>query len=187
MKKTFPRLSGLCAVMLALALPGCQREERTFRELPSATVRTGLPRQSTLRPGPPASVGPGPAVRAPYDENAYGITQGQRLYQQFNCVGCHFHGGGGIGPPLMDEQWIYGSDPENLFATIVEGRPNGMPSFAGKIPDHQVWMIVSYVRSMGRLTPKAPAPARSDHMYSGESPQASEQGKVKGQAAEHLP
>ena len=34
------------------------------------------------------------------------------------------------------------------LATIVEGRPNGMPSFGGRIPDEQVWQLVAYVRSM---------------------------------------
>jgi cytochrome c oxidase cbb3-type subunit 3 len=31
----------------------------------------------------------------------------------------------------MDDQWVYGDAPQNLFATIVQGRPNGMPSFGG--------------------------------------------------------
>ena len=58
-----------------------------------------------------------------------------------------------MGPPLMDDEWIYGSEPENIFATIVEGRPNGMPSFRGRIPDYQVWQLVAYVRSMSGLCP----------------------------------
>ena len=48
-----------------------------------------------------------------------------------------------MGPPLMDDKWIYGSAPENIYATIIQGRPNGMPSFAGKIPTQQVWQIVT--------------------------------------------
>ena len=35
----------------------------------------------------------------------------------------------------MDREWIYGGQPANIFATIVEGRPNGMPSWRGRIPD----------------------------------------------------
>lgn len=69
-------------------------------------------------------------------------------------MSCHFHGGGGIGPPLMDDLWIYGSEPENIFATIVQSRPNGMPSFGGKIPEFQVWQLAAYVRSLSGLTPK---------------------------------
>ena len=39
-----------------------------------------------------------------------------------------------MGPPLMDDKWIYGYEPEQVFATIVEGRPNGMPAFGGEDP-----------------------------------------------------
>ena len=65
-----------------------------------------------------------------------------------NCTGCHAHGGGAIGPPLMDDSWIYGSHPDQIFATIVEGRPNGMPSFRGKLPDYEIWQLAAYVRSL---------------------------------------
>ena len=29
----------------------------------------------------------------------------------------------------MDAEWIYGSHPEQIYSDIVQGRPNGMPSF----------------------------------------------------------
>jgi cytochrome c oxidase cbb3-type subunit 3 len=64
----------------------------------------------------------------------------------------------------MDANWIYGSQPQNIHDTIVEGRPNGMPSFRGRIADYQVWEIVAYVRSMSGLLPPTVAPARPDHM-----------------------
>ena len=67
----------------------------------------------------------------------------------------------------MDDKWIYGSQPEHIFATIVEGRPNGMPSFRGKLPDYEVWQLAAYVRSLGGLTPKNPATGRDDDMHTG--------------------
>ncbi|HKP92880.1 MAG TPA: cytochrome c [Chthoniobacterales bacterium] len=99
-----------------------------------------------------------------YDENAYAVSEGQRLFTAFNCVGCHAHGGGGMGPALMDEKWVYGSTPQQIFATIMEGRPNGMPAFRGKIVDAQVWQLVAYVRSMAALGTSGAAPARDDHL-----------------------
>lgn len=167
-------------------LAGCQREERRFRELPAATEPARRERLSDLRPGPKtAATAPRP-VESPYDHNAFAITEGKRLFNSFNCSGCHSQGGGGMGPPLMDDQWIYGSQPENIYASIVEGRPNGMPSFGGRLQDFQVWRLVAYVRSMGRLVPKAAASGRSDHMYAGESEQAREAGvPVHRQEAEH--
>jgi cytochrome c oxidase cbb3-type subunit 3 len=69
-----------------------------------------------------------------------------------------------MGPALMDAKWIYGSEPEQIFASVMEGRPNGMPSFRGKIPEDQVWQIAAYVRSLGGLTPTGAEPGREDHM-----------------------
>jgi len=100
---------------------------------------------SALIPGGSAPV---PAVANPYWRSRDAIRDGQRLYDWYNCSGCHAGGGGGMGPPLMDDQWIYGSLPVNLFDTIVEGRPGGMPAFGGKIPEDQIWKIVAYVASM---------------------------------------
>lgn len=174
-------------VALAGLVLGCEREERRFRELPAATGRTGAERLSGLQPGTKT---PDPQVKSPYRQNAYGISEGKRLYEWYNCSGCHAHGGGDIGPPLMDDRWIYGSDPENIFASIVEGRPNGMPSFRGKLPDHQVWQIVAYVQSMGEMAPKAAASGRSDHMYPGDSEQLRDdlgagEPRPKSEEAEH--
>ncbi len=48
----------------------------------------------------------------------------------------------------MDDEWIYGGRLEQIHQTLVEGRPNGMPAWGGKIPDEQLWQIAAYVRSM---------------------------------------
>ncbi len=68
-----------------------------------------------------------------------------------------------MGAALMDDKWIYGHEPHAIYATIVEGRPNGMPAFGGRIPDDQVWQLVAYVRSMSGQLRKdvAPEPQRS--------------------------
>ena len=44
-----------------------------------------------------------------FEANAFHMNEGKRLFGWFNCAGCHANGGGGMGPPLMDEKWIYGS------------------------------------------------------------------------------
>jgi cytochrome c oxidase cbb3-type subunit 3 len=64
----------------------------------------------------------------------------------------------------MDARWIYGSAPDNIYSTIVEGRPNGMPAFRGKVPQQQVWQLVAYVRSLSGLAPSDAAPSRGDEM-----------------------
>jgi cytochrome c oxidase cbb3-type subunit III len=161
-KATTSRLiPGLLGLISIAVLTGCPREERRFREEPAATGRPGTVRVSGLVPGPPA---PGVAVANPYIKNAAAISQGQELYTQMNCVGCHFHGGGGIGPPLMDDRWIYGSAPENIFHTIVEGRPNGMPAYRARLTDDQVWKITAFVQSLGGLPDQSALPGRPDHL-----------------------
>jgi cytochrome c oxidase cbb3-type subunit 3 len=139
----------------------CKREERGFRVPPPSAEKIGAVSLSDLHPAGASQPMP---MRFDYDENAYAISQGQNLYSSFNCVGCHAHGGGGMGPPLMDNKWVYGSKPQQIFATIIEGRPNGMPSFRGKIPDYQVWQLAAYVRSLSGLVSSNAAPARSDEM-----------------------
>jgi cytochrome c oxidase cbb3-type subunit 3 len=149
------------SIVAGLALGGCKREERRFTEWPPTASTEGAVREVELQPGPPVAR---VAIRSAYEQNAYAVAQGKQLFSQFNCTGCHFHGGGGIGPPLMDDQWIYGSEPENIYETIVEGRPNGMPAFGGKLSAQQVWQLAAYVRSMSGLLRKDVAPGRDDHM-----------------------
>lgn len=139
----------------------CEREERGFRVKTPDANRINSKQLSPLQPGE-ATVNP--PVQNEYENNAYALSEGKRLFSQMNCTGCHAHGGGSIGPALMDAQWVYGSNPEHIFATIVEGRPNGMPSFRGKLPDYQVWQLVSYVRSMSGQVPKDAAPSRDDDL-----------------------
>jgi cytochrome c oxidase cbb3-type subunit 3 len=159
------------AVACAL-LVSCEREIRSFRPEPP-TVRTGEQwiRLSNLQPGAgqPVGVVVGPAVAAgqvknEYEENAFALSEGKRLFSSFNCTGCHANGGGGMGPPLLDDKWIYGHEPQQVFATIVEGRPNGMPTFGGRIPAYQIWQLAAYVRSISGLVPKDAAPGRDDDM-----------------------
>jgi cytochrome c oxidase cbb3-type subunit 3 len=99
-----------------------------------------------------------------YEGNAYHLSEGKRLFTWFNCTGCHAHGGGGSGPALMDDRWIYGGEIDEIYLTILQGRPNGMPAFGGKIPPQQIWQLAAYVRSMGGHGPKSARPGRDEHI-----------------------
>jgi cytochrome c oxidase cbb3-type subunit 3 len=159
----------LSSIAAVLTVAGCKREHRVFD--PGATgaqVANGV-QLTDVHVG---QVAHPPSAYSQYSDSAYAVGEGKRLYSAYNCVGCHANGGGGIGPPLMDAVWIYGSKPEQIFSTIVQGRPNGMPSFAGKIPDYQVWELVAYVRSMSGQLPSDIAPSRSDTMPTRNAEQA---------------
>jgi cytochrome c oxidase cbb3-type subunit 3 len=159
-RTTFLSVAGP-ALMIVLLAGGCEREQRRFTEGPPAAATAAGVSLSELHPG---GQQPPQAMRSPYLENAWAISEGKRLFDAMNCTGCHAHGSGGTGPALMDHRWIYGFWPENIHATIVEGRPNGMPSFRGRLTEQQVWQLVAYVRSLSGLVPKDAAGGRSDHM-----------------------
>jgi len=151
------------AIVCALAaLTACQREKRNVRPAPvQAAVFSYAARESPLEPG---GALPQISPANPYEGNAFAISEGQRLYEWYNCAGCHSHGGGGMGPPLIKTEWIYGGEPANLFDSIVKGRPNGMPTWGGRIPEYQIWQIITYIRSLNQKEPKSATPARSDEM-----------------------
>ena len=141
--RTIFLLSAACCLLPA---EGCRREIRTLNP-PISTASRSIQ-----------------ASNNPYEGNAYAISMGQQLYEQYNCVGCHAHGGGGVGPALMDDKWIYGSAPAQVYTSIAAGRPNGMPAFGERLPTEQVWQLVSYVRSLSGLEPPATISPRSDEM-----------------------
>jgi cytochrome c oxidase cbb3-type subunit III len=150
------RIAGLVLTTVWGIMPiGCQREERAFRPQPPFT--------SAVR------------FEADYGGNAYALSEGKRWFSAFNCSGCHADGGGGIGPPLMDDKWVYGHEPTQIFDTIAHGRSNGMPAYGGSareagikvvgtVPAHQIWQLVAYVRSLSGLASPNAAPGRDDHM-----------------------
>ena len=154
-------------LLAASALLSCERENRRFREVASTASTTPVVTMSELRPGG----GPSDAtVDHPYLRNAWAMGEGKRLFSWMNCAGCHSpNGGGAMGPPLSDEEWIYGVEPENIFATISGGRPNGMPAFGGKLSNQQLWQLVAYVRTLSGLQRKDVKPSRSDAMTEMES------------------
>lgn len=148
------------ALASSLAL-GCRRESRRFEEDAWMSGGAAGSRVEDTSAAVPLPQGTAPG---PYRGNAWAIGEGSRLYGQMNCVGCHAHGGGAMGPALMDGAWRYGSAPNDIFTTIVNGRPNGMPSYRGRLSDQQVWQLVAYVRSLSGLAPMDAAPSRDDHM-----------------------
>jgi cytochrome c oxidase cbb3-type subunit 3 len=153
------------ALLLILALAGCDREQRDLNGQPKSETK------SFLVSGDPRA--------KEYENNAFAIAQGQRLYLQLNCVGCHFHGGGGMGPPLMDDQWQYGGRMEDIVATILYGRPNGMPDWRNKITEQQAWQLAAYVRSLSMQPREDALSSRADSMSTTEPQTLDERRAVK--------
>ena len=140
----------LMASGLLLATAGCQ----------SAST----PTSAGSSPPVPATVGPVPGppgalhVRTnPLAGDPVALQDGRRLFNWYNCSGCHGgHAGGGMGPSLRDPVWLYGNRDDQIFDSIAEGGSKGMPAWGTKIPEHQIWELVAYIKSM--RTPQEPDP-----------------------------
>ena len=145
------------SLVALLALAGCDRETRDYRSLAL---------QSNER-------------SEAFGGNAYHLAQGQRLYSWMNCGGCHSHGGGGMGPPLRDDEWRYGGSMPQLVSTILNGRPNGMPSFRDRISEDQAWQLATYVRSMSARTRQDMLAGRADEVANVEPPVLDERKPVR--------
>ena len=98
----------------------------------------------------------------PYENDAYNLSQGKRLYTWFGCPACHGDGRGAQGPSFLDGWWLYGPEMVSIVASIRDGRPHGMPPFRERIPIEQIWQLAGYVRSIGSYTPQVSAPGRDD-------------------------
>jgi cytochrome c oxidase cbb3-type subunit 3 len=150
----------LLLVVSVLVALSCEREDRPFSAV--------QPERSDTR----TRSGRLEATGARHvTHNAFSISEGQRLFDWFNCSGCHGGGGGGhIGPALTDAEWRYGSSVEEVHRSIANGRPQGMPAFGGLITDPEIWQLSAYVLSLSGRVPQHVNTSRSDGISTGEPP-----------------
>jgi cytochrome c oxidase cbb3-type subunit 3 len=104
--------------------------------------------------------------------------RGMKDFDSFNCSGCHAaNGGGGMGPALSDAAWIYGSSAANIYLSIAQGRPAGMPAFGAMLPDRTIWELVAYIQGIsaqpsdqfGATTSAVPAGPTTEQVPAGRS------------------
>jgi cytochrome c oxidase cbb3-type subunit 3 len=95
------------------------------------------------------------SLRNPFEGNREAIATGARIFVAYNCVDCHgADGSGAMGPSFQDGRWRFGGSASEVFESIYQGRPEGMPAWGGRISEEQIWMLVAYVRTLtaGDLT-----------------------------------
>jgi cytochrome c oxidase cbb3-type subunit 3 len=140
-----------------LAVAGCDRFRggSTAAESPDA-----LPGMSAIAAVPLGDViggqmAPGTPIGNPYHGKAEAVAQGRELFVRMNCAGCHgYEAKGGMGPNLRDGYWRYGGAPVQVFKSIYEGRPQGMPAWNPALPPDEIWKLVAYVQSLGGTYPE---------------------------------
>jgi len=101
-------------------------------------------------------------IKNPMAGDPKALETGRQLYDT-HCSACHGSDGkGGIGPSLVDDEFLYvkGDVPDDDYFEIMnngthpgdveDGRTakGGMPPYAGVLNSDSQWSIVAYIRSM---------------------------------------
>jgi cytochrome c oxidase cbb3-type subunit III len=90
-----------------------------------------------------------PDIQNPLVKDPDAVARGAKDFDAFNCSGCHMaRGGGGMGPSLSNDIWIYRDSPANIYLSIAQGRAAGMPAFGAMLPDRTIWELVAYIESI---------------------------------------
>jgi cytochrome c oxidase cbb3-type subunit 3 len=114
----------------------------------TAAIPLGAP------PGQPVSIAS--QIQNPFEGNASAVQEGKTLFGSMNCVYCHGAQASGLmGPSLQDGGWRYGGTPAEIFNSIHDGRPKGMPAFGERLPPAEIWKIVAYIETLGGAEPPA--------------------------------
>jgi cytochrome c oxidase cbb3-type subunit 3 len=121
-----------------------------------ATAYNGLVPAEKLLRVPVSGIYPGgntnglePDMQNPLANDPDAAARGMQDFANFNCSGCHMaNGGGGMGPALSNDTWIYRSSPANIYLSIAQGRSAGMPAFGAMLPDRTIWELVAYIQNL---------------------------------------
>lgn len=97
------------------------------------------------------------------------VAAGGRIFRS-HCAQCHgLNGEGGRGPDLTTGRFRHGGSDGELLRTIMQGiAGTEMPGIY--MEEHQVWQIVSYVRSLSARTETRPLPGdpvRGERLFKG--------------------
>lgn len=142
------------AALVLIVMPGSSPKATAQN---AAAYNGSVPASALLRV-PVSGIYPGgspaglnPDMKNPLANDPDAAQRGMKDFDSFNCSGCHMaNGGGGMGPSLSNDIWIYRSSPANIYLDIVQGRSAGMPAFGAMLPDRTVWELVAYIQNISQ-------------------------------------
>jgi cytochrome c oxidase cbb3-type subunit 3 len=138
---------GMTAVLFSGTTQAPQSTQPSPRNQPSYLIQ----HPDHIQPGLALPDGRFAQLVNPYEGNAARIAEGAKLFISYNCMDCHgADGAGAMGPSLQDGRWHFGGTAGDVYQSIYEGRPDGMPAWGGRIADDQIWRLVSYVRTLDK-------------------------------------
>jgi cytochrome c oxidase cbb3-type subunit III len=159
-KASAPALAGLIALcVIEPSLTGAQQslppaeraQQPTVQARPNFGDSIGGTAPGVFMQVPLSVLSPGaapsrPTIKNPVQGDPQATERGMTYFINLNCIGCHAdNGGGGMGPALSNTTFIYGGQPENIYLSIFQGRPNGMPAWGAVLPDSIIWDLVTYI------------------------------------------
>ncbi len=117
--------------------------------VPVAGGPTFVVHGDNIQPGLPVVHSAAVTLRNPREGDRRALAEGSALFVAYNCADCHgSEGSGAMGPSLQDGRWHFGGSAGEVYESIAEGRPDGMPAWGGRLPPSQIWALVTYVRTL---------------------------------------
>ena len=144
----------IAAALFLIVTPGSSPKPSTqvgagYSGMAPASVLLRVPVSGIYPGGSPTGLNQD--MQNPLANDPDAVQRGMKDFDAFNCSGCHAaNGGGSMGPSLSDDIWIYRSSPANIYLSIAQGRPAGMPAFGAMLPDRTVWELVAYIKSISQ-------------------------------------
>lgn len=132
--------------------------------LQMATERPPLPMERFLaHEALVASIGKTAQLQSPLPADEANLFAGLRVYQQNGCGECHGNARGGAGalakglfphpPELLPPSTGVSDDPVGRTYWVVKNgiRLSGMPSFAGRLNESQLWQVSLFLSKTDKL------------------------------------
>ncbi|MBI5189171.1 MAG: c-type cytochrome [Nitrospirae bacterium] len=89
-----------------------------------------------------------PPAANPFKGQVEEIAEGRKHYSEM-CASCHGEDGkGGMGPGIVGPQYVYGGGDGELYTSVMDGRPGGMPPFKDSLGEKKTWETLAYVESL---------------------------------------
>lgn len=145
-------------VALGLALAACSRTQggSTTHGQPARVPADQALDSIPLGAPPGETTTLAATISNPFEGDAAAVQDGKRLFGEMNCVYCHGAQASGLmGPSLNNPSWRYGGTPAEIYKSIHDGRPKGMPAWGARLPPDQIWKLVAYIESLGGAEPPA--------------------------------
>ena len=97
-------------------------------------------------------------IAADAELNSFAVSSGAAVFRTY-CSQCHGSGAAGaVGyPNLLDDDWLWGGDMENIYLTVAHGirneedldaRYSEMPAFGDLLEEEEIVQVVNFVQTL---------------------------------------